>query len=80
MKTEILHKKLSRYLDGQSMPAEANQIQNWLSIVDKKSLGMSEEDKAILENEILNDIRAYTAYPLFFPPKKSIWQKFSELF
>jgi len=80
MKTEILHKKLSRYLDGQSMPAEANQIQNWLSIVDKKSLGMSEEDKAILENEILKDIREYTAYPLFFPPKKSIWQKISELF
>jgi len=80
MKTEILHKKLSRYLDGRSMPAEANQIQNWLSIVDKKSLGMSEEDKAILENEILKDIREYTAYPLFFPPKKSIWQKISELF
>ena len=80
MKTEILHKKLSRYLDGQSMPAEANQIQNWLSIVDKKNLGMSEEDKAILENEILKDIREYTAYPLFFPPKKSIWQKISELF
>ena len=80
MKTEILHQKLSRYLDGQSMPAEANQIQNWLSIVDKSSLHMSEEDKAILENEILKDIREYTAYPLLFPPVKSIWQKISEIF
>ena len=80
MKTEILHRKLSRYLDGQSMPAEANQIQNWLSIVDKSNLRMSEENKAILEHEILTDIRNYTAYPLLFPPAKSIWQKLAEIF
>ncbi len=80
MKTEILQQKLSRYLDGQSKPAEANQIQNWLSIVDKSNLRMSEEDKAVLENEILKDIREYTAYPLLFPPAKSIWQKLSEIF
>jgi len=80
MKTEILHKKLSRYLDGQAMPAEANQIQNWLSLVDKSELHLSEEEKALLEAEILMDIQAYTAYPLFFPKLKPWWQKITDLF
>ena len=80
MKTEILHKKISRYLDGQSMPAEKNQIQNWLSIVDKSNLQMSEEDKIILENEILSEIQAYTAYPLLFPKPKPWWQKVTTFF
>lgn len=75
MKTEILHKKLTRYLDGQAMPAEANQIQNWLSLVDKSELKISEEDKEILEGEILAEIQAYTAYPLLFPKSKPWWQK-----
>ena len=80
MKPEILHKKLTRYIDGQAMPAEANQIQNWLSIVDKSELQLSEDDKLLLEGEILADIKAYTAYPLLFPKSKPWWQRITGMF
>jgi hypothetical protein len=80
MKTEILHKKLSRYLDGHSMPAEANQIQNWLSIVDKSDLNISEADKTILENQILEDIRKNSGYLTLLPSTQSLWQRISKLF
>ena len=75
MKTEILHKKILRYLDGRSMPAEKNQIQNWLSTVDKSNLQMSEEDKIMLENEILTAIQTATNYPALFPKSRPWWQK-----
>ena len=80
MKTEVLHKKIVRYLDGRSMPAEKNQIQNWLSTVDKSSLQMSEEDKLLLENEILADIQGATNYPVLFPKAKSLWQTVTTFF
>lgn len=80
MKTEVLHKKIVRYLDGQSMPAEKNQIQNWLSTVDKSSLQMSEEDKLVLENEILAEIQTVTAYPTLFPKPKPWWEKITSFF
>jgi hypothetical protein len=75
METEILHKKLLRYLNGQSRPAEKNQIQNWLSTVDKSKLQVSDEDKIVLKNEILAEIQTITAYPLLFPKPKPWWQK-----
>lgn len=80
MKTEVLQKKLSRYIDGRSMPAEVSQVQTWLSIVDKSELHLSEEQTIALENEILDEIRAYTAYPLLFPQTKPWWQKITGLF
>lgn len=80
MKTEILQRKLSRYLDGHSMPAEINQVQMWLSIVDKSELNLTEEEKINFEIEILNEIKAYTAYPLLFPKSKPWWQKITTLF
>jgi hypothetical protein len=80
MKTEVLQQKLSRYLDGNSMPAEINQVQMWLSIVDKSEMNLSEEEKVIFEVEILNEIKAYTAYPLLFPKSKPWWQKITALF
>jgi len=80
MKTEILHQKLSRYLDGHSMPAEVNQVQTWLSIVDKTELQLTEEEKIILENEILDEIKAYTDYPALFPKAKPWWQKITTVF
>jgi len=76
MKKEILHKKLSRYLDGQSKPAETRQIQNWLALVDKTSLTLTEEEKEQLAAEILNQVKAETAYPLFYPKPKPWWQLF----
>ena len=80
MKTEVLQRKLSRYLDGRSMPAEVSQVRTWLSIVDKSELQLSEEETTALENEILDEIRAYTAYPLLFPKTQPWWQKITGLF
>lgn len=75
MKTEILHQKLSRYLDGHSMPAEVSQVQTWLSIVDKSELQLTEEEKIIMANEILDEIKAQTDYPVLFSKAKPWWQK-----
>jgi hypothetical protein len=80
MNTEILHKKLVRYVNGVAMPAESKQIQNWLSLVDKTSQQISNADKEKIRNEILSEIQAYTAYPLFFPKPKLWWQKIMNLF
>ncbi|MES1215905.1 MAG: hypothetical protein ABUT20_10335 [Bacteroidota bacterium] len=80
MKTEVLHKKILRYLDGQSMPAEKNQIQNWLSTVDKSSIQMTEEDKMAIANEILADIQVATGYTSLFPKSKPWWQKVTTFF
>ena len=77
MKTEILHKKLERYLNGESKPAETRQIQSWLSVTHSEPEQLNEEEKDILASEILQEIREYTAYPLFYPrkEKKAWWQK-----
>lgn len=74
MTPEVLKKKTGRYLQGVSMPAETRQIQNWLSCTDNDS-HPAEEDKETVEAEILAEIQAYTAYPLFFPKPAPWWQK-----
>ncbi|MFC0771742.1 MULTISPECIES: hypothetical protein [Terrimonas] len=80
MKSEILQRKLQRYLNGQSLPAEARQIQTWLSCTSEER-ELTAEEKSLLEMEILQEIQAYTAYPLFFPKKeKPWWQKITALF
>ena len=75
MTSEVLKKKTTRYLQGRSMPAETRQIQNWLSCLEDVKPGAGEEEKAIIEAEILAEIQAYTAYPLFFPRKTQPWWK-----
>ncbi|MGC4038131.1 MAG: hypothetical protein QM764_19370 [Chitinophagaceae bacterium] len=80
MKTEILQQKLIRYLDGQSMPSEVNQVQSWLSIVDKSELHISEEDKVILEKELLDEIKAQTYMPSASSKSKPWWQKLTASF
>jgi len=80
MRPEILHNKLERYLAGKSMPAETRQIQAWLSCTETDAQ-LSPEEKSLLELEILHEIQAYTAYPLFFPKKKQSWlQKIAAFF
>ena len=75
MKTEILHRKLERYLSGEAMPAETRQIQTWLSCTDAQA-PLTEEEKQELGSEILSEIREHTAYPLFYPrDEKAWWQK-----
>jgi hypothetical protein len=72
MKTEILHRKLERYINGDALPAETRQIQSWLSCTTSE-MKLSAEEKQQLENEILKDIQDHTAYPLFFPKREKAW-------
>jgi hypothetical protein len=75
MKTQILHRKLERYINGEAMPSETRQIQTWLSCT-ATEVNLMPEQKEQLELEILQDIQAETAYPLFYPKKdKPWWQK-----
>ncbi|MBN8781794.1 MAG: hypothetical protein ABS85_14255 [Sphingobacteriales bacterium SCN 48-20] len=80
MKKEILHKKLSRYLEGEAKPAETRQIQNWLALVDKTTTVASEQEKHQIGEEILNEIKAETAYPLLYPQQKSWWDQLTDRF
>ena len=75
MTIEALKKKTARYLKGESTPAEIRQIQNWLSCTNKTSRDLSEAEKQQIEQEILAEIQAYTAYPVFYPKPESFWKK-----
>lgn len=80
MKTEILQQKLQRYISGQASPSESRQIQNWLSCTANQQ-GLKAEEKSQLEMDILLEIQAYTAYPLYRPTKDgSWWRKISAMF
>lgn len=70
MTNEILEKKTTRYLFGKPMPAEANQIRHWLSSSDAVKPFFDEDQRRAIEEDILNEVKAYTAYPLFYPKPK----------
>ena len=80
MTTETLKKKTARYLKGESAPAEIRQIQNWLSCTNNRSRKLSEAEKQQIEGEILAEIQAHTAYPLFYPKPEPFWRKFTASF
>jgi len=72
--------KLVRYINGQTMPAEQWQIQDWPSDT-KPNTYLSPREKSNLEKEILLEIQSHTAYPLFFPKKENPWwQKIAAMF
>ena len=76
MKSEILQKKVERYLNGESKPAEIRQIQTWLSVPQDEVKQLTPEEKDRLGASILAEIREETAYPLFYPrDEKQWWQK-----
>ena len=79
MTTETLIKKTDRYLDGKPMPAEQKQIQNWLSCTVAGEIP-SDDERSVIEIEILSEIQAYTAYPLFYPRPEPWWRKFTAIF
>lgn len=80
MKIENLQNKLERYVNGKALPAETRQIQTWLSCTTTDT-HLSPEERSLLEMEILHEIQAYTAYPLFYPKKeKPWWQKIAAMF
>jgi len=79
MTTEVLHKKMSRYLCGQSMPSEKKQIQAWLSCTNHKK-NISAEERAIIENEIVAQVQAYAVSSMFQPIPEPWWKKITALF
>ena len=80
MTTDVLKKKTTRYLQGRAMPAEARQIQTWLSCTDNNIKAVDASEREVIEAEILAEIQAHTAYPLFFPKPEPWWQKFTSMF
>jgi hypothetical protein len=60
------------------MPAEERQIQNWLSCTGDIKKETNLDERSRIEQEILEEVRAYTAYPLFYPKKESWWKKFTK--
>ena len=72
--------KLVRYINGQTIPAEQWQIQDWPADT-KPNTYLSPREKRNLEKEILLEIQSHTAYLLLFP-KKEIpwWQKIAAMF
>lgn len=80
MTPEILKKKTTRYLQGSAMPAETRQIQTWLSCTDNGKAVVPDEEKERIEAEILAEIQAYTAYPLFYPRPEPWWRKITAFF
>jgi len=80
MKTEILHRKLERYVNGEAMPAETRQIQAWLSCTTSE-YELAGAEKLQLQEDILKEIQEETAYPLFYPKReKQWWQKITAMF
>jgi len=80
MTTEVLKKKTTRYLQGRAMPAETRQIQTWLSCTESSKTEVKEEEKLAVESEVLAEIQAYTAYPLFYPRPEPWWKKITAFF
>jgi hypothetical protein len=74
MTTEVLQKKTSRYLCGQSVPSEQRQIQTWLSCTPDKT-EVSEEERTLIETEITGQVQAYVASTLLFCAKPEPWWK-----
>jgi hypothetical protein len=80
MTTEILKEKTDRYLCGQSVAAETNEIQSWLSCTPDKKTEVSEEERSIIEDEIIAQVQAYAASSVFRPKAKSSWKKITVFF
>ena len=64
--------KLVRYINGQTIPAEQWQIQDWPSDT-KPNTYLSPREKRNLEKEILLEIQSHTAYLLLFTKKEIPW-------
>jgi len=80
MTTEVLREKTSRYLCGQSIPAEKKQIQTWLSATSDKKNEVSPEERGLIENEIVGQINAYVISSLFVPKPEPWWKKITAFF
>lgn len=75
MTTEVLKKKTARYLCGEAAPAERDQIQAWLSCTSDEKTGIREEERELIEKEIVNQVSAYLTSSLFFVHAQKPWWK-----
>jgi hypothetical protein len=73
MTTDVLRKKTARYLCGESIPAEAKQIQNWLSVTADNKSGIPAEERAAIESQIVGQVHAYVECTQFQPTKSDTW-------
>ncbi|MDP4264036.1 MAG: hypothetical protein Q8941_16020 [Bacteroidota bacterium] len=80
MTTDILKKKTARYLRGQSVPAERKQIQNWLSCTGDRKMSVSTEERTIIENLIVAEVKAYIDYTKLEPEPAPWWKKITAFF
>jgi hypothetical protein len=80
MTTDILKKKTGRYLSGQSVPSERNQMQNWLSCTGEKKINVSAEERTIIENLIVAEVKAYIDYTKLEPEPAPWWKKITAFF
>lgn len=80
MTTEVFQKKMGRYLCGQSVPSEKNQIQTWLSCIDSKKNNIPAEERARIEAEIVAQVQAYVVSSLFQPLPEPWWKKITAFF
>ena len=79
MTTDVLRERTGRYLCGQAVPAETKQIQNWLSCTGEKNERPLEERSAI-EEEILQQVKAYVASSSMEASGGNWWRKFTAAF
>jgi hypothetical protein len=75
MTTEVLRKKTARYITGLSVPAEKRQIQNWLSCTGEHKPEASAQEREMIEDEIVFQVRAYAESTLYVPYKPEPWWK-----
>lgn len=80
MTTEVLRERTSRYLCGQSIPAEKKQIQTWLSSTSPEKLKATPEEREMIEDEIVAQVNAYVLSSLFVPRPKPWWKKITAAF
>jgi len=80
MTIETLRKKTGRYLLGQSVPAEKNQIQYWLSCTADRKVTVSGDERTIIEDKIIGEIKAYIEYTRLDPEPDPWWKKITAFF
>ena len=75
MTTEVLRQKTGRYICGMSVPAEKRQIQTWLSNTGQNKTVVSDDERQVIEDEIVFQVKAYAESTLFIPHKPEPWWK-----
>lgn len=75
MEKNTLKTKLEKYMHGQATVAEKKQIDAWLSNGIYTKVSLEKNERRQLHDDILNEVKNYTAYPLFFPKNKELPEK-----